>query len=304
MGKNIRCAALIVCCCLLLCGCTASAQERYERGQMYLGFGDYATAREIFQQLGGYGDAEKYALYCAARQAMADGDWSLAEANLHLIDPFASSGWCLQYINAARLAEEGDLSGALEGFETLGSFLDSDARARSLRAEIPSRELDRIASLVENGHYDQARNLLSALDASPERDALLETCDAGEKELAYTQAMALYTSQAWMEAIPAFDALGDYRDSAARLLACRSNLYRAAEAAAAQATLDTVAQAIEDFPLPGGLPGQRQPRGSVSITVGGEPAPARSRSQRPLCGIWQLSPGGNRGAHARALARG
>lgn len=50
-----------------------------------------------------------------------------------------------------------------------------------------------------------------------------------EKELAYTQAMALYTSQAWMEAIPAFDALGDYRDSAARLLACRSNLYRAAE---------------------------------------------------------------------------
>ena len=76
MGKNIRCAALIVCCCLLLCGCTASAQERYERGQMYLGFGDYATAREIFQQLGGYGDAEKYALYCAARQAMADGDWT------------------------------------------------------------------------------------------------------------------------------------------------------------------------------------------------------------------------------------
>lgn len=247
MGKNIRCAALIVCCCLLLCGCTASAQERYERGQMYLGFGDYATAREIFQQLGGYGDAEKYALYCAARQAMADGDWTLAEANLRLIDPFASSTWCLQYIDAARLAEEGDLAGALEGFEALGSFLDSDARARSLRAEIPSRELERIASLVENGHYDQARNLLSALDASPERDALLETCDAGEKELAYTQAMALYTSQAWMEAIPAFDALGDYRDSAARLLACRSNLYRAAEAAAAQATLDTVAQAIEDF---------------------------------------------------------
>jgi len=102
MGKNIRCAALIVCCCLLLCGCTASAQERYERGQMYLGFGDYATAREIFQQLGGYGDAEKYALYCAARQAMADGDWTLAEANLRLIDPFASSTWCLQYIDAAR----------------------------------------------------------------------------------------------------------------------------------------------------------------------------------------------------------
>lgn len=104
---------------------------------MYLGFGDYATAREIFQQLGGYGDAEKYALYCAARQAMADGDWTLAEANLRLIDPFASSTWCLQYIDAARLAEEGDLAGALEGFEALGSFLDSDARARSLRAEIP-----------------------------------------------------------------------------------------------------------------------------------------------------------------------
>lgn len=105
-------------------------------------------------------------------------------------------------------------------------------------------------------------------------------------------------------AIPAFDALGDYRDSAARLLACRSNLYRAAEAAAAQATLDTVAQAIEDFRFLEVTWTAPARAGSVGITVGGEPAPARSRRQRPLCGIWQLSPGGNRGAHARALARG
>ena len=247
MGKNIRCAVLVACCCLLLCGCATSAQERYERGQMFLGFGDYATAREIFQQLGGYEDAEKYALYCAARQAMADGDWELAQANLRLIDPFASSDWCLQYIDAARLAEEGDLAGALAGFESLGSFLDSNARAQALRTEIPSRELDRIAALVENGHYDQARSLLQAMGESPQRDALLAECEAGEKELAYAQAMTLYESQSWMEAIPAFDALGDYRDCAARLLACRSNLYRAAESAAAQATLDTVSQAIEDF---------------------------------------------------------
>ena len=47
------------------------------------------------------------------------------------------------------IRDRGDLAGALEGFEALGSFLDSDARARSLRAEIPSRELERIASLVE-----------------------------------------------------------------------------------------------------------------------------------------------------------
>lgn len=247
MGKRIRCGAALVCCCLLLCGCATSAQERYERGQMFLGFGEYATAQEIFQQLGGYADAEKYALYCAARQAMEDGNWALAQANLRLIDPFASSGWCLQYIDAARLAEEGSLAEALAGFEALGSFLDSDARAQTLRAEIPARETDRIAALIENGRYDQARSLLEALADSPERDALLAQCDAGEKELAYTQAMALYEAQAWTEAIPAFDALGDYRDSAARLLACRSGLYRAAEAAAAAGTLDAAAQALADF---------------------------------------------------------
>ena len=247
MEKRIRCAILAACCCLLLCGCAISAQERYERGQMFLGYGDYATAREIFQQLGGYADAEQYALYCAARQAMVQGNWDLAQANLRLIDPFASSGWCLQYIDAARLAEEGDLNGALEGFEALGSFLDSDARAQALRTEIPERELSRVAALVENGRYAQARSLLEALPVTPEQQALLAECDAGELELAYTQALALYDAQAWTEAIPAFDALGDYQDSAAKLVACRSNLYRAAESAAAQATLDTAAQALADF---------------------------------------------------------
>lgn len=246
MGKRLWRAALLACCCMTLCSCSVTAQERYERAQIFLGIGDYITAREIFQQLGCYEDAEKYALYCAGRQAMAEGDWALAQANLQLIDPFASSGWCLAYIDAARLAEEGDLSGALSGFEALGSFLDSDDRANKLRAEIPAQELERIASLMENGRYAQARSLLNQLAASPERDALLAQCDAGEQELAYTQAMSLYEAQAWTEAIPAFHALGDYRDSAARLLSCRSNLYRAAEADA-QDGLDGVARALEDF---------------------------------------------------------
>ena len=74
----------------------------------------------IFRELGDYSNSEKYSLYAAAHQAMRLGKWELAEANLKLIAPFASSAWCLQYIDAAREAEQGALDKALAGFAALG----------------------------------------------------------------------------------------------------------------------------------------------------------------------------------------
>ena len=115
MGKSERLAALAAACCILLSGCSISAQERYERGQFYFGAGDYETAEMIFRELGDYSNSEKYSLYAAAHQAMRLGKWELAEANLKLIAPFASSAWCLQYIDAAREAEQGALDKALRG---------------------------------------------------------------------------------------------------------------------------------------------------------------------------------------------
>ena len=85
MGKSGRLAALAAACCILLSGCSISAQERYERGQFYFGAGDYETAEMIFRELGDYSNSEKYSLYAAAHQAMRLGKWELAEANLKLI---------------------------------------------------------------------------------------------------------------------------------------------------------------------------------------------------------------------------
>lgn len=247
MGKSGRLAALAAACCILLSGCSISAQERYERGQFYFGAGDYETAEMIFRELGDYSDSEKYSLYAAAHQAMRLGKWELAEANLKLIAPFASSAWCLQYIDAARKAEQGALDKALAGFAALGSFLDSADRAEQLKEEIPERTLERAEGLMEHGHFEEAEGLLNEVTASARRDELLAECEEKAREAAYHQAKSLYQAGRWQEAMAALDALKDYQDSAALLLACRSGLYRQAEEGYQQITLATAEKVLADF---------------------------------------------------------
>lgn len=247
MRRKRSLAALLALCCLLLCGCSETAQQRYERGQMYLGYAEYAMAEEIFRSLGNYGDAESCALYAAARGAMASGEWSLAERTLRLIHPFAASGWCLDYLAAHRQAQEGMLTQALAGFEALGAFLDSEERAQALRVEIPRRELAQIGSLLEHGRLEQAQAMLEEAAPSPEREVLMAQCRERLQEAAYGRAEALAQRACWAEAMAAFDALGDYRDSPARVLTCRSALYRRGMEGAHADSLTAAAQALEDL---------------------------------------------------------
>ena len=246
--RRKRClAVLMVLGCLMLCGCSETAQQRYERGQMYLGYGEYAMAEEVFRSLGSYADAERCALYAAARGAMDAGEWSLAERTLRLIHPFAASGWCLDYLAAHREAQEGRLAQALAGFETLGAFLDSEERAQALRVEIPRRELAQIGTLLEHGRLEQAQAMLTEAAPSPEREALMAQCQERLREAAYARAESLAQRACWAEAMDAFHELGTYRDSPSRVLTCRSALYRRGMEGARAGSLTAAAQALEDL---------------------------------------------------------
>lgn len=298
MKKRVRGAALLLAVCLLLGGCGISMQEHYERGQLYLGIGDYETARDIFSQLGNYAEAPHYAMYAAALQAMRTGSWALAEANLRLIAPFAQSGWCLRYIAAAKQAEEGGLADALAGFEALGSFLDSAEQAEKLREKIPLQALARAEAMLDSGHYAEARTLLESLEPSQKQMELLTRCETEQLTAKYDQACALYQSRQWQAAKDAFEALGEYRDSAAWAMTCRSELYSAAEKAYQTVTMETASavmaayQQLEDYLNSNGRLEELEARwdtnlllaasakeqpyvvfGSYPLTESGEPAP-------------------------------
>lgn len=226
-------------------GCASSNQDYYERAQRYLGCGDYATAAALFGQLGEYRASAEYELYCEALWAMEQGDLTLARADLEAVDPFKSSGRYLRYLDAKALQEDGDLAGALAEYEAMGSFADCTQLAAALREAIPLQQLSQCQTLIEAGHYAQALGLLEEMRLTDEVSELMDTCRQGLQKLQYDQACALYDEGRYEEALAAFEAMGDSLDAPARMMLCRSAMYR--QAVSTVPTMENARGLMEDF---------------------------------------------------------
>lgn len=246
MKKVMRMVAVALA-ALTLTGCGQSNQAYYERAQLYLGSGDYWMASEMFKQLGEYEDSAEYALYSAGLAALADGDAALARANFSEVDPFKSSPRYLRYLDAMALEADDDLSGALALYAGLGSFYRSEEEAARLRAEIPEQQMDYARSLMSAGHYDQALNVLDALDGYGDSATLIAECDQAMTQRAYDQAQQLYRDGAYSDALSAFEALGDTLDARAQVLMCRGAMYRQLEESYRAVTLETAETLLDDY---------------------------------------------------------
>ena len=245
--KRLLSLLLLLSLCLTLCGCTLSNRDYYERAQLYLGSGDFATAAELFSQLGEYEDSADYALYCAALYALQEGELDLARTNLTQVAPFKSSARYLRLVEAMTLERSGDLEGALAAYDALGSFENSADAAERLRAAIPKKKLEHASALMDAGRYEQALKELVALDGFGESAALAESCRQAITQAAYEQAEQLYAEGKYEEALSAFEALGDALDAKARVLACRSAMYRSLEADYRAASLSTAESLIDRY---------------------------------------------------------
>ena len=245
--KRLLSLLLLLSLCMSLCGCTLSNRDYYERAQLYLGSGDFATAAELFSQLGEYEDSADYALYCAALYALQEGELDLARTNLTQVAPFKSSGRYLRLVEAMTLERSGDLEGALAAYDALGSFENSADAAERLRTAIPKKKLEHASALMDAGRYEQALKELEALDGYGESTALAESCRQAITQAAYAQAEQLYAEGKYEEALSAFEALGDALDAKARALACRSAMYRSLEADYREASLSTAESLIDRY---------------------------------------------------------
>lgn len=237
-------ALVLLCCCT---GCTASNETFYQQAQRLLGAGEYDSAAELFDQLGGYADSTEYALYAAGLYALTQGDTELCRRSLEQVDPFLNSSRYLAYLDARELAAADELEDAAALYQSLGAFFDSAQQASSLLAEIPARDIRRAKALMTSGGYQQAQALLSPYAGSAEADALLTQCAQGLVRQAYDRAVALYDEGLYSDALSAFDSLGETMDAAARSLACRSALYAQAEADLAEVTLSSCEALMERY---------------------------------------------------------
>ena len=247
MAKKGMAILLALLLALALTGCTASNQHYYEQAQLYLGSGDFAGAEMLFSQLGEYADSADYALYCAALNALVNGETDLARRNFELVLPFKSSDRYLTYIEALNLENEGQLDAALAIWEELGTFEDSNARAALLQEAIPSEEIAHAETLMAAGRYEQAKAILETLNGYGDSAELLEECDEAILRAAYDHAESLYAGGLFEQALSAFEVLGDNLDAAQRALACRAAMYEALEAAYPRASMATAPTLIDGY---------------------------------------------------------
>lgn len=230
---------------LLLGGCSFSNREAYQQAQLLLGCGDYASAAQLFQQLGEYQDAGDYVLYCSALSALEEGQWAVARADMQLVSPFKSSRRYLQYLDALELEAAGQLEKALAAFQVLGSFAESLQHAQTLREAIPERDLAHARGLMAASRWEQAEAVLQSLEGYGESDLLLEQCRRRIQQEAYQHALNLYESGQYQEALTAFEALGDAMDADTRTRMCRSAMYHLLEEQYAEAGMAN-AQSLMD----------------------------------------------------------
>ena len=245
--KRIITLTLCLVFCLTAGGCMASNQDYYEQAQRYLGAGDYQTAAKLFEQLGGYQESTEYALYAAGLYALQTGDTELARRSFRQVEPFQNSGRYLTYLNAASKAAEDDIEHAIMLFDSLGAFLDSPYQAEWLRARIPERDLARAQAFMDADQWEEAQAILDGYPDLARAQELSRQCRDGLSQEAYDGAASLYAQGQYDEALTAFEALGDTLDAQARVLACRSAIYRQAERDYAAVSLSTAEELMSRY---------------------------------------------------------
>ena len=128
---------------------------------------------------------------------------------------------------------------------------------------IPNSNYSKAKALLDAGRYEEAIPAFESLGGYKDSAAQLETAKAAKAEkerlaeearieaenaAAYEKAAALQAAGQYEEAIPAFEALDGYRDSAAQIEACRTAILDLEYAAALELfTAKKYAQAAQAF---------------------------------------------------------
>ena len=168
--------------------------------------GDYDSAAAVYTELGDFLDSAALAARMPADKLYASGDlagaWEIY-AGLEESGRIHEADYARLYAEAeARLAED-DFDGAAAQFAALGTY--SDAAERAVRCR-----KDKAARLLQEGRFDEAEALYIEL---------------GDQEqawqAAYSRALQLSGDGEYVRAAEAFEALGDYADSAERAKAAR-----------------------------------------------------------------------------------
>ena len=132
------------------------------------------------------------------------------------------------YNKAVALYEAGEYEEAIDAFEALNGYMDSDAKIKACKTGIKEKKYDAAMALYEAGKYEEAIDAFEALDGFKDSDDQIKACRVGLQEQAYQAAVDLYNAKQYEEAANAFAALEGYKDSETYRKNCRAAILRKA----------------------------------------------------------------------------
>ncbi len=210
-----------------------SVAEQYAAACDLLQDGKYTEAAAAFTALGGYSDAPRYAMYCAAVAAGNEGMYATAVTNLSTLTGFLDSDLLAVYYTALSHEAAENYEKAQELLSLMTLYRDSSDRLAGYPAKILARDYARADQYEQSGQLEMALSAFRALDGY--KDSSARAAAVQEKILArdYAAAAALEDEGKLEEALAAFKALGTYSDAPARVAGVEEKILAREYAAAA-----------------------------------------------------------------------
>ena len=154
--------------------------------------------------------------YKSAVTMMSEGRFEDAESTfLSLGDYKDASAQALEcrYQIAQRLLDNGDYAAAIDTWNQISGYADSDARAEDALIQWKEQDYQNALALKESGAYMEASDAFAQLDGYKDSDAQQAECAQLQKDVDYHAAMAAMEAGDYKEAMKLFADLGNYENA-------------------------------------------------------------------------------------------
>ena len=129
-----------------------------------------------------------------------------------------------KYADAIALMNAGKYEDAIEAFEALDGYKDSNSKIKECRTEISDAKLEaeykQAVELMDEANYEEAIKLFYKLNGYKDSKDKIASCEKKIQNNKYNDAISLYRNGRYEDAIQAFSKLGNYLDSNAYIKMC------------------------------------------------------------------------------------
>ena len=128
------------------------------------------------------------------------------------------------YDAAVKLFQSGDFENALDAFQKMNGYEDSESYVTKCKAEISDKKYAEAVALYESGKYEDALAVFEFLENYKDSSSMVTSCKEKITERKYNEAVELLNNKQYEEAIKVFEKLNGYKDSNDRIKQCNDAL--------------------------------------------------------------------------------